>query len=182
MIDAHKGAVLDVKWNHDGTSLLTCGEDGALRIWSRSGMLRSNHAQMETPIYSAVWSPFSTSVAFCKGKILAVRAFNTNAKVLDRLLNSAFEQTAWLNGQSLAEFLRVESPRECRPGRLLVSQVESDCQRQRGLLLQDLGLAGAAVAHQQHAAPSDHCDRLVARRSALRVRHFLQLLRDLARR
>lgn len=81
VIDAHKGAVMSAKWNGDGTSLLTCGEDGALKIWSRSGMLRSTHAQADSPIYSAVWSPFSTGVLYSSGKVLTVQPFAANSKV-----------------------------------------------------------------------------------------------------
>ena len=83
VIDAHKGAVLNVKWNHDGTGLLTSGEDGLLKIWSRSGMLRSTHAQTDSPIYSAVWSPFSSSILYSYGKVLTVQPFtSTNDKVI----------------------------------------------------------------------------------------------------
>ena len=38
---AHEGAVIVVKWSHDGTALFTAGEDGDLKVWSRSGNLRS---------------------------------------------------------------------------------------------------------------------------------------------
>lgn len=31
-VEAHQGAVLALRWNHDGTSLLTCGEDGAVKV------------------------------------------------------------------------------------------------------------------------------------------------------
>jgi intraflagellar transport protein 80 len=44
-IDGHKGAVLGVQWAHDGTALLSFGEDGAVKIWSKAGMLRSVLAQ-----------------------------------------------------------------------------------------------------------------------------------------
>lgn len=40
-IAAHEGAVIVIEWSHDGTALLTAGEDGDLKIWSRSGNLRS---------------------------------------------------------------------------------------------------------------------------------------------
>ena len=81
VIDAHKGAVVGAKWNADGTSLLTSGEDGVLKIWSRSGMLRSTHAQADSPIYSAVWSPFSTGVLYASGKQLTIQPFAANSKV-----------------------------------------------------------------------------------------------------
>ena len=82
VIDAHKGAVLKVKWNHDGTGLLTSGEDGSLKIWSRSGMLRSTLTQTDSPIYSAAWSPFSQNILYCHGKIMTIQPFtSTNNKV-----------------------------------------------------------------------------------------------------
>ena len=42
--DAHRGAVTSVRWNPDGTALVTAGEDGAVRTWSRAGELRSEAA------------------------------------------------------------------------------------------------------------------------------------------
>jgi intraflagellar transport protein 80 len=41
VVDAHKGAVIVVKWSNDGSALLSAGEDGQVKIWSRSIMLRS---------------------------------------------------------------------------------------------------------------------------------------------
>lgn len=84
IIDAHKGAVMNAKWNHDGTSLLTSGEDGQLKIWSRSGMLRSTHTQADSPIYSAVWSPFSTGVLYSSGKVMTIQSFATHSKVCEK--------------------------------------------------------------------------------------------------
>ena len=84
IIDALKGAVMNAKWNHDGTSLLTSGEDGQLKIWSRSGMLRSTHTQADSPIYSAVWSPFSTGVLYSSGKVMTIQSFATHSKVCEK--------------------------------------------------------------------------------------------------
>ena len=93
-VEAHKGALLGVRWGHDGTTLLTCGdtplcttslsltlfslshslslslsfslflfllvclpvdgEDGAVKIWSRTGMLRSVLAQNSELVYFLV--------------------------------------------------------------------------------------------------------------------------------
>ncbi|GAA6090318.1 intraflagellar transport protein 80 homolog [Tachysurus ichikawai] len=44
-VEAHRGAVLASRWNYDGTALITAGEDGQIKIWSKSGMLRSTLAQ-----------------------------------------------------------------------------------------------------------------------------------------
>ena len=43
-VEAHRGAVLCARWSPSGTDLLTAGEDGVVKIWSRSGMLRSTLA------------------------------------------------------------------------------------------------------------------------------------------
>jgi intraflagellar transport protein 80 len=43
---AHTGAVTAAKWSYEGTSLITAGEDGNLKVWSRAGMLRSTLLQL----------------------------------------------------------------------------------------------------------------------------------------
>jgi hypothetical protein len=73
-VDAHKGAVVSVRWNfdgtlslfpehtmtdggiscnpwHAGTAIATCGEDGGVKVWSRSGQIRSPLAQNSEPIH-----------------------------------------------------------------------------------------------------------------------------------
>ena len=40
-VDAHKGAVISVRWSNEGTAIATAGEDGIVKIWSRSGRERS---------------------------------------------------------------------------------------------------------------------------------------------
>ena len=81
---------MKTKWNHDGTSLMTSGEDGQLKIWSRSGMLRNTHAQTEAPIYAAVWSPFSSGVLYSSGKTLTIQPFGSNTKVFQPSLTVYF--------------------------------------------------------------------------------------------
>ena len=46
-ISAHSGAISSGRWSPDGSGLLTAGEDGAIRIWSKTGMLRSTVIQNE---------------------------------------------------------------------------------------------------------------------------------------
>ncbi|EPB73396.1 hypothetical protein ANCCEY_07511 [Ancylostoma ceylanicum] len=53
--EAHKGAALQAKWCPDGTGLLSCGEDGAVKLWSRNGMLRSIITQMPSPAPPLKW-------------------------------------------------------------------------------------------------------------------------------
>jgi intraflagellar transport protein 80 len=46
--DAHRGAVTALRWNYEGNALVTAGEDGLIKQWSRTGNLRSKLAQSGT--------------------------------------------------------------------------------------------------------------------------------------
>ncbi|KAA3681134.1 intraflagellar transport protein 80 [Paragonimus westermani] len=79
-VEAHQGAVLSVKWNQDGTSFATSGEDGKLKVWSQSGMLRSTLAQHGMPIYSFAWGSSTPQIVFTLGKQLILQSLQANAK------------------------------------------------------------------------------------------------------
>uniref|UniRef100_A0A5F8AG74 Intraflagellar transport 80 n=2 Tax=Macaca TaxID=9539 RepID=A0A5F8AG74_MACMU len=81
-IEAHCGAVLAGRWNYEGTALVTVGEDGQIKIWSKTGMLRSTLAQQGTPVYSVAWGPDSEKVLYTAGKQLIIKPLQPNAKVL----------------------------------------------------------------------------------------------------
>ena len=81
-VDAHKGAVIAIKWNHEGTAIATAGEDGVVKIWSRSGMLRSTLAQTDSSVYSLAWSPDSNSLCFSSGKEVIIKPLQPQAKQL----------------------------------------------------------------------------------------------------
>ncbi|XP_066097692.1 intraflagellar transport protein 80 homolog isoform X3 [Saccopteryx bilineata] len=81
-VEAHNGAVLAGRWNYEGTALVTVGEDGQIKIWSKTGMLRSTLAQQGTPVYSAAWGPDSEKVLYTAGKQLIIKPLQPNAKVL----------------------------------------------------------------------------------------------------
>lgn len=79
-VEAHRGAVLGTLWSNDGTALLTHGEDGAVKIWSKSGMLRTVLVQSGTPVYSASWSPDSDQVLYASGKTLIIKPLQPSLK------------------------------------------------------------------------------------------------------
>ncbi|XP_063772228.1 intraflagellar transport protein 80 homolog isoform X1 [Pseudophryne corroboree] len=81
-VEAHSGAVLACRWNYDGTALVTVGEDGHIKIWSKSGMLRSTLAQNGVPVYSVAWGPDSERVLYCLGKQLIIKPLQPSSKVL----------------------------------------------------------------------------------------------------
>ncbi|XP_036393390.1 intraflagellar transport protein 80 homolog isoform X1 [Megalops cyprinoides] len=81
-VEAHRGAVLAGRWNYDGTALITAGEDGQIKIWSKSGMLRSTLAQQASPVYSVAWGPDSDRILYTSGKQLMIKPLQPSAKVL----------------------------------------------------------------------------------------------------
>ncbi|XP_040569650.2 intraflagellar transport protein 80 homolog [Lepeophtheirus salmonis] len=81
-VDAHRGACLCVRWSFDGAGIVTGGEDGAIKIWSRSGMLRSTLSQNSDPVYSLFWSPDSSSVLYSMDRFLIIKPLTPNSKPL----------------------------------------------------------------------------------------------------
>lgn len=76
--DAHRGAVTSVNWTNDGTHLLTAGEDGVVKSWTRSGHLKSTLASGDIAVYSCAWSPEASvnngngHVVFARGKTIRI--------------------------------------------------------------------------------------------------------------
>ncbi|KAM3616364.1 uncharacterized protein V6R79_016748 [Siganus canaliculatus] len=81
-VEAHKGAVLAGRWNHDGTALITAGEDGQIKIWSKSGMLRSTLVSQGSPVYSVAWGPDSDRILYTSGRQLVIKPLQPSAKVI----------------------------------------------------------------------------------------------------
>lgn len=65
-VEAHKGACICVKWSHDGSMLLTGGEDGQVKLWSKSGNLRSTLAQTSNLNITLITSSYYTEKIFIR--------------------------------------------------------------------------------------------------------------------
>ena len=74
--------MLQIKWSHDGTALLTTGEDGDVKVWSKTGNIRSVLASLGQAIYSASWSPDDEQILICNGKTVMIKATQANKKNL----------------------------------------------------------------------------------------------------
>ncbi|CAF3285060.1 unnamed protein product [Rotaria socialis] len=79
-VEAHRGATICVRWSPDGSQFATGGEDGQIRIWARSGMLRSNLVQSATPIFCVCWSAENDAILYCAGKHLVMKPLSPNSK------------------------------------------------------------------------------------------------------
>jgi len=82
-VDAHRGAVISVKWSFDGSAIATAGEDGCVKVWSRSGMLRSTLTQMPNAIYSVVWSPDCEHLLFACNRKIHLKSIQAGQKSVE---------------------------------------------------------------------------------------------------
>lgn len=81
-IPAHEGAVILLKWTHDGSALCTAGEDGDVKIWSKNGNLRSTLVSLGQSIYALAWAPDDDHVVLGHGKLLLVKSVASSKKNL----------------------------------------------------------------------------------------------------
>ena len=80
MVEAHSGALLALKWNYEGSALLTAGEDGHVKIWSRSGMLRNVLIQTGNAVYSSCWSPENDQIILTSGCNIIIKPIQPSSK------------------------------------------------------------------------------------------------------
>jgi intraflagellar transport protein 80 len=77
---AHQGACIRCIASPSGTEILTCGEDGTVKIWSRNGLLRSTLASLGQAIYSVFWSPDGSKVVLSSQSKIQVKSLVPNAR------------------------------------------------------------------------------------------------------
>lgn len=65
-------AIICCRWSHDGSALATGGEDGAVKVWSRTGMLRTSLAAASKAVYAVSWSADGTSLLYASGRELSI--------------------------------------------------------------------------------------------------------------
>ena len=78
--EAHKGAVICIKWSHDSSTIATGGEDGGVKIWAKTGMLRSSLAQSEKSVFAVAWSPNSEQLLFASHKNIVIKFIQAGQK------------------------------------------------------------------------------------------------------
>lgn len=71
-VTANGAAVTSVRWSPDATAFATATEDGTVKVWSRSGMLRSSLAALQRCAYAVRWGPDGNSILYSAGSELTV--------------------------------------------------------------------------------------------------------------
>lgn len=110
--------------------ILEGGEDGFIKIWSRSGMLRSTVVSSDSSIYGACWSSDGHSIAYTHGKLIVIKNLAPNTKPLQW---KAHEGTILCLAWSAVNELLVSGGEDCRyrvwdgQGRQVYSSNLHDC-------------------------------------------------------
>lgn len=73
------GAVISVRWSHDGQAIVTGGEDGAVKVWSRAGMLRTTLVSGAKPVFAVRWGGDNNSILSAAGRELSITALQGEA-------------------------------------------------------------------------------------------------------
>jgi intraflagellar transport protein 80 len=68
-----------VRWSHDGQAIVTGGEDGAVKVWSRSGMLRTTLVSGAKPVFAARWGADNNSILIASGRELSIATIQGDA-------------------------------------------------------------------------------------------------------
>eukprot|EP00753_Platysulcus_tardus_P016304 PLAT5593.1.p1 GENE.PLAT5593.1~~PLAT5593.1.p1 ORF type:complete len:772 (-),score=389.49 PLAT5593.1:1637-3952(-) len=76
---AEEGAIISLAWNYDGSALVTGGEDGSVKVWSRAGMCRGTIAALPRAIYLVGWGPDDNQILFGSGRELHIRTLAVDA-------------------------------------------------------------------------------------------------------
>ena len=77
---AHQGACIQCRASPNGTEILTCGEDGTVKIWSKSGLLRTTLASLGQAIYAVAWSPDGTNVVMSQATKIQTKSIQPSAR------------------------------------------------------------------------------------------------------
>ena len=73
------GAVISVRWSHDGQAIVTGGEDGAVKVWSRAGMLRTTLVSGAKPVFAVRWGGDNNAILSASGRELSITALQGDA-------------------------------------------------------------------------------------------------------
>lgn len=82
-VEAHRGAIICLLWSPDNSTIATGGEDGLVKVWSRTGMLRSTIVASNIPIYALSWSACSKWLSIANGTNIAVKSLTPQSRMLE---------------------------------------------------------------------------------------------------
>lgn len=72
-------AIISVRWSPDGSALVTGGEDGCVKVWSRAGALRTTLATCAGPVYAVRWGSDANTILWASGRDLLIASLTADA-------------------------------------------------------------------------------------------------------
>lgn len=78
-----KGAITKIALSRDESAILTAAEDGQLKIWSKTGLLRNTIATEPSPIHCCGWSSdVQERILYSTNDQLSIRPLAPNSKTI----------------------------------------------------------------------------------------------------
>ena len=83
--NAHSGAITGIAFNPEGSTMITSGEDGLIKVWSSAAILRSTLASVGKCVYTLVWGSEQSDmggecILYSTGGDLVVKPINPAVK------------------------------------------------------------------------------------------------------
>lgn len=110
--NAHKGSIISVQFSYDGQTIVSSDEDCVIKLWSRSGMLRSELGKAESPVYSMAWSLDNQVIALGSSKIITFKTVKPGMK--DTVVQGADTGAVILLKWSMQDNLILSAGEDCR--------------------------------------------------------------------
>ena len=79
-VEGHSGCSLSVRWSPDSSAIASSGEDGLVKIFSKTLLLRSTFSMQSNPVYSLSWSPSSHALVFASSTKLEIKELSPKSK------------------------------------------------------------------------------------------------------
>ena len=110
--EAHKGSVIALQFSYDNQTIVSSGEDYTIKLWSRSGMLRSELAKSDSLVYSISWSLDNLVIALGSAKIITFKSVKPGIK--DTVVQGSDSGAVILLKWSMQENLLLSAGEDCR--------------------------------------------------------------------
>lgn len=106
--EAHQGAITSIKWDRDGASLASGGADGTVKIWSKTGHLRSNLAAFSQAVHCLAWNQDGDFIAVAHGGAVSLIQTQLRGETLRLQVSQQEETTTTTTTTSVENVLALD--------------------------------------------------------------------------
>lgn len=109
--DAHTGSVIQLRFSPDGQTLASSSDDCLVKLWSKTGILRTKLPLLDDPAYALIWSPDCNQILYGSEKNLHFKSLKPSNS--DIVVRSTSVGVVLSIDWSLIENLVVASGEDC---------------------------------------------------------------------